>query len=602
MRVFRKGKKLDGFRIESLLNKNPGRIEYVATRDEEDVQGEYRVIVYDMGELPVEYIWASEEWSTEGLLPFERHFLEKCPLRNYPSIVGKGGDGKLQWLIIKLAPGLTIREYIAQNGQMPFEKALKTAINLCSTLETITCFDEGKAGHYNVTPDTVRIQDDSDSPVVFLEGFGFLSMDKDEIVFTRPIDKASYYLAPELFIGCPSIRSDVYGVSLILYMLLTGKTYPWNHESMSPYEEVIGGRCDRDSFVVGMGRLWNTAPDLTDIQPRKLKTIIYNGISTNPNRRTESVVELQEQLEQIMGFTAQEEVMSENASPKKKNAGGFSAVAGLGELKRQMMRKFILPIRQRKLAKAYKITPPNGCLLYGPPGCGKTFIAEHIAEEAGIQCVVYRPSDIASIYVHGGQDRIKSLFEDVRKHAPIMVCFDEADAFVSSRTRPGNEHYAGEVNEFLTQLNNAAKDGVYVFFMTNNPDLLDPAVLRTGRVDEKFYIPMPDSTAREEFFRIRLRDIPTTGEMNYALLAKKTEGMTFSDLDYVVTESCRTVFLDAVELKTNSVLPVTQSVIEESIASAPKSVSIEDVKRFESFREMFSERLSGVGRRKIGFV
>lgn len=599
MRTLSIGERLGGFILRGLKNERPGRAEYWADSVAGNDEDEYRAVVFDTGELPPDSVCRDGE----SVVAFEQFILEVRPLRAFPNIVERGEEGSLKWIVLKYQKGMTVREYLdGKTGAVPLEQALKMTISLCSSIEALACFDRGKVGHFNITPDTVRIVPDGDSHQLFLGGFEYVSMEGDDSPFTRDIDGNSYYLAPELFIGCRSVRADVFGICLILYMLLTGKAYPWERELLSPYDKVMGGECDRDAFVVGMGRLWNSSPDLGDVHPRKMKAIIYNGISTNPNRRTESIVELKEQLEQVLWAETQAKAARADEVPQKASLGGFSVVAGMAELKKEMLRKFILPIRQRKLARAYKITPPNGCLLYGPPGCGKTFVVERVAEEAGLPCRIFRPSDIASIYVHGGQERIKALFEDIRKHAPIIACFDEADAFVSSRSKPGNEHYAGEVNEFLTQLNNAARDGVYVFLMTNNPELLDTAVLRTGRIDEKFYIPMPDVAAREEFFRIRLRDIPSAGDFDYALLAGLSEGMTFSDLDYTVSEACRVVFLDAVELHTNRVIPVTQAVMEEVIASAPKSISCDDIRQYEALRDVFSCRIRGEGRRKIGFV
>jgi len=597
MRIISMGGKLGGFQVRRLISKQPGREEYGADPVAGNHEGEYRVVAFDTRELPDD----STCRDGEAVVPLEQYILERQPLRAFPKIVERGEDDSLKWMVLKYQRGITVRDYLGKMKPFPLEEALRMTINLCSSIEALACFDKGKVGHFNITPDTVRIVGEGDSRHLFLSGFGYVSMEGDDRPFTRAIDESSYYLAPELFVGRRSVRADVYGTCLILYMLLTGRAYPWDRGLLSPYDKVTGGECSRDAFVAGMGRLWNSTPDLSDVHPGRMKAIIYGGISTNPVRRTESIVELKEELERVLWTETRSREAAGDSSPGKTSLGGFTAVAGMTELKREMMRKFILPVRQRKLAKAYRITPPNGSLLYGPPGCGKTFVVERIAEEAGLPCRVFRPSDVASIYVHGGQERIKSLFDDVRKHAPIIVCFDEADAFVPGRSRPGNEHYAGEVNEFLTQLNNAAKDGVYVFLMTNNPALLDPAVLRTGRVDEKFYIPMPDTAAREEFFRIRFRDIPSSGGMDYAVMAALTDGMTFSDLDYVVTEACRVVFLEAVELNTDRVLPVTQAVVEEVIASAPRSVTGEDIRQYEALREEFSERVQGVGRKKIGF-
>lgn len=599
MRTLDIGEKLGGFQLHRLKDDQPGRAEYEAIALSGNDDEEYRVVVFDVGELPPDSVYQDGE----TVVPLERLMLEARPMKSFPGIVEKGEEDSLQWIALKYQKGPTVRECL-EKMLKPFqlEQALRMTVNFCSDIEALACFEKFKVGHFNITPDTVRVVGDDDAPRLFLDGFGYVSREGDDNQYARKIDENAYYLAPELFIGCRSVRADVYGICLILYMLLTGRSYPWERELLSPYDKVIGGRCDKDTFVVGMGRLWNSAPDLSDVHPRKMKAIIYNGISTNPNRRTESIVELTEQLEQVLwAETKAKEAEGEEQEDKAALAEGFSAVAGMADLKEEMMRKFILPVRERKRARIYRVTPPSGCLLYGPPGCGKTFIINHIAKEAGLPCRIFKPSDIASIYVHGGQEKIKALFEDVRKHAPIMVCFDEADAFVPCRDRPGSEHYAGEVNEFLTHFNNAAKDGVYIFLMTNNPLLLDPAALRPGRVDKKFYVSLPDANAREEFFRIRFRDIPGAREMDYSDLAAQTEGMTFADLDYVATEACREVFLDAIQLNANIVLPVTQEVVEDVIATAPRSVSEDDMRKYEAIREEFSGRVKGIGRKRIGF-
>ena len=596
MRTFRKGKHLDIYRIEGVVSRQPGRIEYSVVPTESKLEGEYHLIAYDLDEFPVEYLWTWEDGGSAGRpVPFERQFLQLRPFPAFPLFFADGVDGEIQWIVVKRKPGPTVREYVKQKGAMPVRLALKTAMELCSVVEVIDLFEDNKAGHFNITPDTVRIIDDDELPELFIDGFGHSSVLRPECEFSRPIDESSFYLAPELFIGYPSSRSDVFGVCMILYMLLTGKDYPWSLKSLPLYDKVLSGRCGRDAFVVGMGHLWNESPDLTEVHPRQLKTVIYNGIATNPNKRTEDVVELQLQLENVMSLS--EESFSETVT------GGFASVAGMTEVKRQMMRKFVLPIRNKKLADAYKISPPSGCLLYGAPGCGKTFFVEKLGAEAGIPVSIFRPSDIASIYVHGGQEKIRELFDEARKEAPVIICFDEADAFVSNRKMHGNESYAGEVNEFLVQLNNLAKtDGVYVILATNSPESLDPAVLRTGRVDEKFYVPMPDREAREEFFRIRFRDVPVAGDLDYSRLTSLTEGMTFSDLDYVVAEACREKFLESLAADSRRVMPLTEKVLEEVIAEAPRSVSVEEALRYEAIRDRFERNRRERSRRKIGYM
>lgn len=167
----------------------------------------------------------------------------------------------------------------------------------------------------------------------------------------------------------------------------------------------------------------------------------------------------------------------------KGEGNGFADVAGMEELKQLLRAKVINVLQDRERALKYRLAIPNGMLLYGPPGCGKTFIAEKFAEETGFNYTVVKSSDLASIYIHGSQQMIGKLFDEARAKAPTVLCFDEFDALVPSRKESTHASMAGEVNEFLSQLNNCGKKGVFVIATSNRPDMIDPAVLRTGRID-----------------------------------------------------------------------------------------------------------------------
>ena len=195
---------------------------------------------------------------------------------------------------------------------------------------------------------------------------------------------------------------------------------------------------------------------------------------------------------------------SVNVSIRKCKGVGFVDVAGMNELKLTLKRNFIDIIKHKSKAKMYNIQPSNGILLYGPPGCGKTFIAEKIAEEADLNFVMVKPSDLGSTYVHGSQTKIADLFKKAEAKAPALLCFDEFDAMVPTRDDDMSHTYMTEVNEFLVQLNNCASRGVYVLAMTNNIDRIDGAMLRKGRIDEVIYVPLPDEDARREMFNLGL--------------------------------------------------------------------------------------------------
>ena len=597
MKKYRKGSIFHGYRVVSLLDTLPWRMEYAVVPVDKANQGEFRTIVYDLADMPCELVWFAREWSSDPIVSLENRFLNDCRHAAFPEVVANGEDGKLQWMVIKLKGGISVWDYVRETGPLHPVRAVRAVIDLCTAVETLAAF-EGEPIHCNISPMTVRIVRGKNAPMLFLEGFSCLAEEREDAVWQRPIRPSSFYVAPEQFVGQLNGKADVFGISMVLYELLTGK-YPWDLR-FSPFEAVLAEECSLEDFIIGMSRVWKAEPDLAEIELPALHSVLLKGLSTDPNLRFMNVSLLKEKLEQILLILGEEDGKESVCRKEDGPARGFAAVAGLRELKEQMKYKFVLPVRHPELAEAYRITAPNGCLLYGPPGCGKTYVARHISDEAGLPCRVYKPSDIASIYVHGGQVRIRSLFEEMLSQAPLMVCFDEADAFFADRSAPGRGQYAGEVNEFLTWLNNAAEKGLYVFLMTNNPDLIDSAILRTGRVDEKFYVPMPDAMAREEFFRIRLHDIPAAEVTDIHRLSVLSEGMTFSDLDYVIKESCRIVFRQAVEQQIKEVLPVSQSVLEDVIAGTLHSVSPEDLRRYEKMRDEFQRK--GKAKLRIGFA
>ena len=216
----------------------------------------------------------------------------------------------------------------------------------------------------------------------------------------------------------------------------------------------------------------------------------------------------------------------------------WDGVAGMRELKAVLERDVILPLRQPAIYRRYKLSLPNGVLLYGPPGCGKTFIAEKLGRIIGYHVMSVKPSDLGSIYVHGTQKAVGELFDRARERAPCMVFLDELDALIPNRAGDLSHHYGSEVNEFLTQLNKAADQRVLVVGATNRIEKLDPAALRPGRFDKKVYVGPPDAEARAELVIHYLRGRPQD-EIDIAKIASEADGYTCAELEHIVNEAAR---------------------------------------------------------------
>ena len=257
-------------------------------------------------------------------------------------------------------------------------------------------------------------------------------------------------------------------------------------------------------------------------------------------------------------------------------ARGFRDVAGMDKLKEEMQKKLLYFLKNPSLAREYKIDLPNGMLLYGPPGCGKTFFAEKLAEESGFNYALVKASDLGSTWVHGGQGKIGMLFKEARAKSPCIICLDEFDAFAPRRETISNSSLSGEVNEFLSQLNNCGRDRIFVIATTNNPDIIDPAMLRSGRIDRCIFIPAPDAQARRAVFRLCVEKRPHDEDIDYRQLAARAEGYVTSDICGIVNDAA----MNAAYARTG----ISQAMLLQAIDNWKPTVNRDQLARHEEIR------------------
>lgn len=287
--------------------------------------------------------------------------------------------------------------------------------------------------------------------------------------------------------------------------------------------------------------------------------------------------------------TTSKTVETKETPEPTKATRGFLDVAGMDSLKQLIRQGFINVLKNPERAALYGVKVPN-VLLYGPAGCGKTFFAEKVAEEVGINFMKVSPDDLSSIYIHGTQQKIGEIFKKAENNAPTLIFLDEFDCMVPHRsTDPNRQHQTDEVDEFLTVLNNSADRGIYVMAATNHPENIDGSVLRTGRIDEKIYVPMPDEATRESLFRMELSRRPNA-DIDYARLASLTNGYNCSDITYIISTAALGKFNASVSDKTAEPCPITQTDIEQIISRTSPSVSEKDLRAIERVHEDFAPR------------
>jgi len=257
------------------------------------------------------------------------------------------------------------------------------------------------------------------------------------------------------------------------------------------------------------------------------------------------------------------------------DAGGitFSSIGGLNEQIRELREVIELPLTNPELFNRVGIKPPKGVLLYGPPGTGKTLLARALA--SGIQATFLKvvASAIVDKYIGESARVVREMFGYAKDHQPCVIFMDEVDAIGGSRFSEGtsaDREIQRTLMELLNQLDGFEDLGqVKMVMATNRPDILDPALLRPGRLDRKIEIPLPNEAARLDILRIHAAPITKRGEIDYESVVKLADGFNGADLRNVCTEAG----LFAIRAERDYVL-------EEDLMKAVRKIA--DTKKLES--------------------
>jgi transitional endoplasmic reticulum ATPase len=246
--------------------------------------------------------------------------------------------------------------------------------------------------------------------------------------------------------------------------------------------------------------------------------------------------EMPDEAEELLGRVPHGDLPVEpEASLPEHPTVTFADVGGMERVKEEVRMKIILPLQQPDLFKAYGKKVGGGILLYGPPGCGKTFLARATAGEVQAGFLAVGISDVLDMWIGQSERNLHAIFDQARANRPCVLFFDEVDALGANRTDMLKSGGRQIINQFLSELDGvtSANEGVLILAATNAPWHLDPAFRRPGRFDRILFVPPPDQEARATIFRLLLKGKPVE-EIDFDGLARKTDGFSGADLKAVI--------------------------------------------------------------------
>lgn len=518
--------------------------------------------------------------------------------KDYGELIYEGK--KFGYLVLNFIIGETLAERISRERISSLYDLKKYLSDVLDGLNYLHSLAEPII-HNEITPQNIMLDLSEDSPRSIIIDFGYARYFHQSFKTYNADGLNLNYVASECFNKIYSPQSDLFSVGALMYHLIFGMP-PW-------FIEVSRFQADRtkaeDLIIEARKRpllFPQVTSELIDFD-ENVVNILNKALQHDPDNRFQSASEFAQALNgelEIDELDTKQKVKSDGKQEKqlkthKAHGKGFEAIAGMNELKSQMQLDVIDALHNPEEYARYGVTIPNGMLLYGPPGCGKTFFAKHFAEEVGFNFMLITPSALKSRFINATQENIASMFEEAEKNAPTIIFIDEINELLPNRESNAHEMAKSAVNEMLAQMDRTGEKGIFIIGATNYPDMIDPAMLRAGRLDKKFYLPPPDFDARKAMFELYLKNRPLDFGMDYERLSTLTANFVSSDIEFLVNEASRFA------LKERS--RITMSILENVIKSTKPSVPLHELQKYEAARAKMNSEVSEEKneRPRIGF-
>lgn len=350
-------------------------------------------------------------------------------------------------------------------------------------------------------------------------------------------------------------------------------------ESLLEYALKINGKAKREFLDCGRGII-NYAKSLPIIDPQ--------SDEEQKEERSKSTKVVDKKIESVTN-TKKVENGETTFSPIDVTDIGFDDVAGLDEVKESIRSRIIYPLRYPEAYEKFKMQTGGGVLMYGPPGTGKTMIARAIASEADARFYHITGSDIVSQWFGVAEQNIKKLFETAKKDKSAIIFFDEFHALVPKDTK-NSSVVPRIVAEFLNQMDGFAKseNTLLVLGATNVPWDINDGIKRSGRFDEKIYVPLPDKEARKHIMIKKFKDVPIEDDVDFDEFAINTEGFNGADIAEFCNRSRRFALERYIKAIENGDDPesevVTKKDIEMTLENFVSTVDTQTLRKLENFK------------------
>merc|ERR1719214_6562 len=303
-------------------------------------------------------------------------------------------------------------------------------------------------------------------------------------------------------------------------------------------------------------------------------------------------------------------------------------IGGLTDVKRELKELVQYPVEHPEKFEKFGMSPSRGVLFYGPPGCGKTLMAKAVANECQANFISVKGPELLTMWFGESEANVRDIFEKARGSAPCVLFFDELDSIAGQRggsSGDGGGAADRVINQILTEIDGVgSKKNVFVIGATNRPDIIDPALMRPGRLDQLIYIPMPDLESRLSILKATLRKSPISSDVDLDFLAANTEKYTGADLTEICQRAAKMAIRENIErdmererLKAENatgdddamddvdepdpVPEITPSHFEEAVRASRRSVSDRDLAQYSSFATTLHQQRSSIGNTTFSF-